>query len=84
MAFAIRLNLALCLGVAQALAGGLMMWTGITALAQPATPAQTAQPEKASAERGRALLLQRHETGCILCHKVPGLPQGGQLGPPLT
>ena len=35
------------------------------------------------AERGRALLLQRHETGCILCHVVPGLPLGGAIGPPL-
>ena len=36
------------------------------------------------AARGRALLLQRHETGCILCHVLPGLPQGGALGPPLS
>ena len=36
------------------------------------------------AARGRALLLQRQETGCILCHQVPGLPQGGALGPPLS
>ena len=35
------------------------------------------------AERGRALLLQRHETGCILCHMVPGLALGGAIGPPL-
>ena len=35
------------------------------------------------AERGRALLLQRHETGCILCHVVPGLALGGAIGPPL-
>ena len=34
-------------------------------------------------ERGRALLLQRHETGCILCHMVPGLALGGAIGPPL-
>ena len=33
--------------------------------------------------RGRALLLQRQETGCILCHVLPGLPPGGSLGPPL-
>jgi sulfur-oxidizing protein SoxX len=37
----------------------------------------------AAAARGRALLLQRHETGCILCHAVPGLPQGGAIGPAL-
>ena len=35
------------------------------------------------AVRGRALLLQRQETGCILCHVLPGLPPGGALGPPL-
>ena len=36
------------------------------------------------AARGRALLLDRQETGCILCHVLPGLPQGGALGPPLV
>ncbi len=35
------------------------------------------------AERGRALLLQRQQSGCILCHVLPGLPHGGALGPPL-
>ncbi len=37
--------------------------------------------------RGRSLLLQRQESGCILCHVVPGLPgltPGGALGPPLA
>jgi sulfur-oxidizing protein SoxX len=34
--------------------------------------------------RGLERLRQRHETGCILCHVVPGLPQGGALGPPLS
>ena len=27
-----------------------------------------------SPERGRSLLLQRHETGCVLCHQIQGLP----------
>ena len=37
----------------------------------------------ASPERGRALLLQRQDTGCVLCHQIPGLPAGGALGPSL-
>ena len=36
-----------------------------------------------SSERGRALLLQRQDTGCVLCHQIPGLPAGGALGPSL-
>lgn len=38
---------------------------------------------QASPERGRALLLQRQDTGCVLCHQIPGLPAGGALGPTL-
>ena len=38
---------------------------------------------QASPERGLALLQQRQETGCILCHLIPGLPVGGALGPSL-
>jgi sulfur-oxidizing protein SoxX len=30
------------------------------------------------------LLANRTESGCVLCHQVPGLPAGGELGPPLT
>ena len=37
-----------------------------------------------SPERGRSLLLQRQETGCVLCHQIQGLPQGGNLGPSLV
>ena len=40
-------------------------------------------PASASPERGRALLMQRQDTGCILCHQIPGLPVGGALGPSL-
>ena len=35
-------------------------------------------------QRGLELLRQRHETGCVLCHVVPGLPRGGEIGPPLV
>ena len=49
----------------------------IASLSAPSTAA-------GDAERGRALLLQRHETGCILCHVVPGMPLGGAIGPPLS
>lgn len=53
----------------------------LLALLPAALPTLAAPPGHAS--RGRALLLQRQETGCILCHAVPGLPPGGALGPPL-
>ena len=46
---------------------------GVTAMLAPA----------ASPERGRALLLHRQDTGCVLCHHIPGLPAGGALGPSL-
>ncbi len=45
--------------------------------------AQTLAASVGDVERGRSLLLQRFETGCILCHQVQGLPAGGDLGPPL-
>ena len=41
------------------------------------------QVATASPERGRALLLQRQDTGCVLCHQIPGMPAGGTLGPSL-
>ena len=37
-----------------------------------------------SIERGRQLLANRSESGCVLCHVVPGLPAGGELGPSLV
>lgn len=48
-----------------------------------ATVLPVAAAPEGDAVRGGVLLLQRHETGCILCHVVPGLPQGGALGPAL-
>ena len=41
-------------------------------------PVQAAPPGDAA--RGRALLLDRQETGCILCHVLPGLQPGGAGG----
>ena len=38
----------------------------------------------ASAERGRKLLINRQETGCVLCHRIPGMKEGGEMGPNLT
>ena len=60
-----------------------------TVQAAPVTPAAQATAVQAPAalagspERGQALLLRRHDSGCILCHEVPGIAQGGNLGPPL-
>ena len=36
-------------------------------------------------ERGRALVFNRAETSCVLCHAVPGAPgPAGNIGPPLA
>jgi sulfur-oxidizing protein SoxX len=49
------------------------------------TSAQTPEaPQAGSPERGKALLLQRQDSGCVLCHQVQGLPVGGALGPTLV
>jgi L-cysteine S-thiosulfotransferase len=49
------------------------------------TAAQTPDALQAgSPERGKALLLQRQDSGCVLCHQVQGLPAGGALGPSLA
>ena len=47
--------------------------------------AVSAQPVPASeaARRGYQLLLQRQDSGCVLCHRIPGLPVGGDIGPSL-
>ena len=47
--------------------------------------AQTPEaPQAGSPDRGKALLLQRQDSGCALCHQVQGLPAGGALGPSLV
>jgi len=49
------------------------------------TPVPVPEPlSLASAERGKALLLQRQDSGCVLCHQVQGLAAGGALGPSLV
>lgn len=55
------------------------------ALPSGAQSAAAASPDlAASLARGRALLANRQDSGCVLCHTVPGLPAGGDLGPPLA
>jgi len=61
------------------LAGGC----ALPALAQERMPA-TAWATTASVERGRVLLANRQDSGCILCHTVPGMAAGGDIGPPLA
>lgn len=46
--------------------------------------APTPAAATANVERGRKLLLNRQETGCVLCHVVPGLKDGGDMGPSLV
>ena len=46
--------------------------------------APTPAAATANIERGRKLLLNRQETGCVLCHVVPGLKDGGDMGPSLV
>ena len=57
--------------------------SALPALAQERMPA-TAWAATASVERGRALLANRQDSGCILCHTVPGMAAGGDIGPPLA
>lgn len=58
------------------------LFASLAWLVLTATLPTSAAPQ-GDAARGRALLLERLESGCILCHVLPGLPQGGALGPPL-
>jgi sulfur-oxidizing protein SoxX len=55
----------------------------LPALAQERMPA-THWAATASVERGRVLLANRQDSGCILCHTVPGIAAGGDIGPPLA
>lgn len=43
----------------------------------------TASAASANPERGRKLLVNRQETGCVLCHAIPGMKEGGDMGPNL-
>jgi len=59
----------------------LCMFCGV-AFANEGMPA-TKSAATADIERGRKLLLNRQDTGCILCHVVPGFKDGGNMGPSL-
>ena len=65
---------------------GLSALSALPALAQERLPASAAAAATATAsvERGRALLANRQDSGCILCHTVPGMAGGGEIGPPLA
>lgn len=45
--------------------------------------AATAASASGDPARGLEWLRQRHESGCVLCHVVPGVASGGEIGPPL-
>ena len=62
---------ALLFGAAAAAAAGDSM---------PPTPSA----QNADVERGRKLVQNRQETGCVLCHTIPGFKDGGEMGPNLT
>ena len=68
--------------VRTSVASFVLLSTLTASLAFFASVAVAAPPGDAG--RGRALLLDRQATGCVLCHVVPGLPLGGALGPPLA
>jgi sulfur-oxidizing protein SoxX len=57
-----------------------------TSTPKPAAEGMAATKSAATAniERGRKLLLNRQDTGCILCHVVPGFKDGGNMGPSLV
>ena len=54
----------------------------VLGLPQGAALGQTTDLSDA-AQRGQQLLRQRQESGCVLCHRIPGLPVGGDIGPSL-
>jgi sulfur-oxidizing protein SoxX len=60
------------------LLGSCTVWA-----ASDAMPA-TASAASADTERGRKLLVNRQETGCVLCHTIPGMKEGGEMGPNLS
>jgi sulfur-oxidizing protein SoxX len=44
----------------------------------------TPSAQNADVERGRKLIQNRQETGCVLCHTIPGFKDGGEMGPNLA
>jgi sulfur-oxidizing protein SoxX len=45
---------------------------------------QALTPDAGSAERGRALVVERGAANCLLCHAVPGSTVSGDVGPSLA
>ena len=62
---------------------GIVLATAVAGWLAPGVA--SGQPALAgeAAQRGYQLLLQRQDSGCVLCHRIPGLPVGGDIGPSL-
>ena len=61
-----------------------LMFSAASAWASSDTMPATASAANANPERGRKLLVNRQETGCVLCHAIPGMKEGGDMGPNLN
>jgi len=56
---------------------GLLVWAASFAWAGEAA-------SDASVARGQALLLHHQVSGCVLCHRIPGVPSRAEIGPDLA
>ncbi|MEY4285401.1 MAG: sulfur oxidation c-type cytochrome SoxX [Pseudomonadota bacterium] len=64
---------------------GMRAWPSLVVLAlSGVVHPMPAWAEDAAAERGKALLLRHQESGCVLCHRIPGLASRAELGPDLA
>lgn len=62
----------------------LLLLCVTNAWAVDASMPPTKSAATANVERGRKLLISRQETGCVLCHRIPGMKEGGEMGPNLS